>query len=98
MKLSNEAGFVQATLPRDQLWAVQTPQVFRYRLLREVMIKACVDKFYATDDAALVEHYNFPVKLVPGDYANIKITTPDDLRVAAVIMEGREAGAGRNRL
>jgi len=66
---------VVETVPRDELVAVQTPQAFRADALRA----AHVDQADATDDAALVERLGGLVVVVPGDPANVKVTTPEDL-------------------
>jgi 2-C-methyl-D-erythritol 4-phosphate cytidylyltransferase len=73
---------VEATLDRDGLWAVQTPQAFRAEVLREAHDKARRDGFVGTDEAMLVERLGHPVRVVPGLAENVKITTPDDLRRA----------------
>jgi len=75
-------GRVEATLDRDALWSVQTPQAFRAAILREAHDKARRDGFLGTDDATLVERLGHPVRMVPGLADNVKITTPDDLRRA----------------
>jgi 2-C-methyl-D-erythritol 4-phosphate cytidylyltransferase len=75
-------GRVEATLDRTDLWSVQTPQAFRAALLREAHDKALRDGVSGTDDAMLVERLGHPVRVVPGLEANIKITTPGDLRRA----------------
>ncbi len=75
-------GIVQETLDRRGLWAVQTPQGFRAGLLREAHDKARRDGVVGTDDAMLVERLGQPVRVVPGTAANVKITTPEDLRQA----------------
>lgn len=75
-------GFVDATVDRDGLWSVQTPQAFRAALLREAHDKARRDGFEATDDAMLVERLGHRVGVVPGLAGNVKITTPEDLRRA----------------
>ncbi|MEJ2696926.1 MAG: 2-C-methyl-D-erythritol 4-phosphate cytidylyltransferase [Candidatus Sulfobium sp.] len=82
-------GFVTRTLRRDVLWAVQTPQVFRYGTLRQAYEKAAVEGFSSTDDSALVERYGGRVKVVMGSYANIKITTPGDLSIAEQFLRMR---------
>ena len=69
---------VTDTLHRDELMAVQTPQGFAVDVLRRAFA-ACDDTFTVTDDASLVEHVGQPVHIVPGDPANMKLTTPDDL-------------------
>ena len=75
-----EDGRVMGTLDRDDLVAVQTPQAFRADVLR----RAHEGDPQATDDAALVEAVGGIVVIVPGDPANLKITTPRDLSVAAI--------------
>ena len=73
---------VGATLDRSELMAVQTPQAFR----AEVLHRAHVDATDATDDAALVEAIGGRVVIVAGETTNIKITGPDDLAVASVLL------------
>ncbi len=79
IKVADDNGEVSATLDRSRLWAVQTPQVFRRDQLLAAHESAMADGFLGTDDASIAERTGIPVKLVPGDYHNIKITTPDDL-------------------
>ena len=86
IKVANADSFIVETPVRDQLWAVQTPQVFRKSLLQEAHQVAQARQLTATDDASLVEQLGFPVKLVQGSYANLKITTPIDLQVAEVLI------------
>lgn len=74
--------YVEATLDRSALWAAQTPQAFRAALLREAHEKSHRDGISGTDEAALVERLGVPVHIVRGLEANLKITTPDDLRRA----------------
>lgn len=75
-------GRVEVTLNRDLLWQVQTPQGFRFDLLKQAYEQAYADKCYMTDDSALVERLGHTVHIVEGDYRNIKITSPEDLAVA----------------
>ena len=74
---------------RDRVWIVQTPQIFEYNLVRCAYDRLQLfDKTGITDDAMVVEEMgNHTVHMVPGDYTNIKITTPDDLDVAAQFMQ-----------
>ena len=67
------------TLDRKRLYQVQTPQAFQSRLLCDCYEAAQKDGFLATDDASLVERMGYPVALAEGDYANLKITTREDL-------------------
>lgn len=80
---------VLSTPPRETLWSVQTPQAFNYQLLINAYKQALQDNFLGTDDASLVEHYGDEVYIVPGDYENIKITTPEDLLLAEAILKRR---------
>lgn len=84
-------GAVVATLERSRLRVVQTPQAFRAALLRDAHERAAREGFEATDDAALVERYGSAVWTVPGDPANIKITTAADLAWARWVL-ARAAG------
>jgi len=91
VKLAGEDGFVTRTLSRDRLWLIQTPQAFRYEIIIEAYRKAQAENFFTTDDAGLVEFLGKPVKIVPGSYKNIKITTPEDLTLVSVFLK-EEAG------
>jgi len=72
---------VQETVSREQLWEAQTPQVFRRQLLLDAYAQQ--GNFEATDDAQLVERMGHKVTVVPGSTINFKITTKEDLRLAA---------------
>jgi len=72
---------VSRTIPRDSLFLVQTPQAFRADLLREAHDRVPVEAVI-TDDAGLVEHLGRPVVVVPGEPANVKVTTPSDYEMA----------------
>jgi len=80
-------GWIHRTLPRDQVWLVQTPQVFRRDLLVDAFREAQTHGWEATDDASLVERLGVRVAIVEGEKANIKITTQDDLDWATWILE-----------
>lgn len=82
VKLAGPDNLVRETLPRELLWQIQTPQVFHRELLLEAHLAAQRDGYQGTDDASLVERLGRPVKLVPGDYTNIKVTTPEDIPLA----------------
>ncbi len=79
IKVAGDDGIALQTPPRQNLRAVQTPQVFRVGIITEAYRKANSD---VTDDAAPVEQLGYKVKLYMGSYDNIKITTPDDLVLA----------------
>lgn len=90
IKEADDDSFVARTLDRQRLWSIQTPQTFRYDLLLRAHLQAREKNIQATDDASLIEELGgHQVKLVMGGYQNIKITTPDDLIVARVILESR---------
>jgi 2-C-methyl-D-erythritol 4-phosphate cytidylyltransferase len=86
-------GWVKETVPRDGLWAIQTPQGFRAELLREAHRRAAADGILGTDDGTLVERLGAPVRLVPGLPGNVKITRPEDLPLARRLL----ASARRSR-
>jgi len=81
-------GFVEKTLNRQHLRAVQTPQVFKKEPLLKSYAKAKEEGFYGTDDASLLEKYGYKVKITEGSYDNIKVTTPVDLALAEVLIKG----------
>lgn len=82
-----QGGLVASTPDRSQLRAVQTPQVFDFDLLRGALKKAEAENLTVTDDCSAVEQMGMSVKLVEGDERNIKITTPLDLKMAALLLE-----------
>jgi len=85
-------GRVVGTPDRSRLWLAQTPQAFRLGLIREAHRRAHAEGFRATDDAALAEWSGQEVRMVLGDYRNIKITTPEDLAVAEALLASGERG------
>ncbi len=82
-------GKVVETLQRKTIWSVQTPQAFPVEMLFRAYKIAMEDGFYSTDDAALCERVGYPVEVVEGHPENIKITTPDDLQRAELIIRSR---------
>lgn len=90
VKEVGRGGIVERTVDRTRLWAVQTPQFFRYDLL----VRAHREHPAAvTDDAAMLEAMGIPVKIFPGDKQNIKVTTPEDLElVRALLAIGEPSG------
>jgi len=83
-------GIVQDTPDRSLLQAIQTPQVFDVDLLRAALEKAVKDKAQITDDCSAVERLGMSVRIVEGDERNIKVTTPLDLKLAELILEGMQ--------
>ncbi len=82
IKLAGDDRLVHQTLSRQNLWAVQTPQVFRIDMITEAYSRVNGD---VTDDASLVEQMGYRVKIYMGSYDNIKISAPDDLALAEVL-------------
>jgi 2-C-methyl-D-erythritol 4-phosphate cytidylyltransferase/2-C-methyl-D-erythritol 2,4-cyclodiphosphate synthase len=87
IKETKKNHLVIATIPRQNLWLTQTPQAFKFELLKKAYRIAYAKKFYGTDDASLVERIGTKVKMVEGSYENIKITTPEDLVMAEALMK-----------
>ena len=87
IKVVDAQGFVSRTPPREELWAVQTPQVFPFSLLKEAYDLGGNE---VTDDASLIERLGVKVKLIPGSYENIKVTSQHDLAVAEIILSRRQ--------
>ncbi len=83
IKQSNDSDVVERTIPRDRLWAVQTPQIFDALLLKEAHQKVHET---VTDDSSMIEAIGHPVKVFQGSYFNIKVTTPEDLTIARAIL------------
>jgi 2-C-methyl-D-erythritol 4-phosphate cytidylyltransferase len=83
IKVAGDDRIVHQTPPRQNLWAVQTPQVFRL----DIITKAYRQAPEVTDDASLVERAGYKVKLYMGSYDNIKITTPRDLLIVEAILK-----------
>ncbi|SFJ37209.1 2-C-methyl-D-erythritol 4-phosphate cytidylyltransferase [Thermoflavimicrobium dichotomicum] len=89
IKQVDSAGIVEMTPERERLWAVQTPQAFRRELLWEAYSQAQEQGILATDDSMLVEELGIDVRVVQGEYLNIKLTTPEDLILAEAICKAR---------
>ncbi len=85
-----EGRAVKNTPDRAALFAVQTPQVFDFDLLRAALKKAEQDEAQVTDDCSAVERLGMVVKIVEGDERNIKVTTPMDLKIAELLLEEME--------
>lgn len=89
IKMADANGKVTQTFDRDYLWQVQTPQIFKTELYRACAYTAKSNGMSATDDCALAESLGFAVQLVDCGYQNLKITTPEDLLFADVILTAR---------
>lgn len=82
-----EGALIKATIPREKIVMAQTPQGFRYEILKKAFDEAAADGFIGTDEASLVERSGHPVAVVMGSPRNIKITTPGDLELAGFYMK-----------
>ncbi|MDN4054461.1 2-C-methyl-D-erythritol 4-phosphate cytidylyltransferase [Massilia sp. YIM B02763] len=78
-------GEAAGTIPRNGLWLAQTPQMFRYQLLREAL-SAATDPNTITDDASAVEALGLSPRLVEGHPRNLKVTLPEDIRIAEIYL------------
>jgi 2-C-methyl-D-erythritol 4-phosphate cytidylyltransferase len=87
IKKVDSQNFISSTPDRDELWMVQTPQIFRYETILAAHKKALADGFVGTDDSILVERLGIRVKMIQGSYRNIKITTSEDLILAQEFMK-----------
>lgn len=86
IKIINADRQVISTPDRKSLWQIQTPQAFRLKPLLDAHEKAQAEGVVVTDDAMLAEWAGMPVQVVLGDYTNIKITTPEDLDWAELLL------------
>ncbi|MBP3381631.1 MAG: 2-C-methyl-D-erythritol 4-phosphate cytidylyltransferase [Clostridia bacterium] len=86
IKVASHNGFISATPDRNTLWQVQTPQVFDLVKYKDALASAVAAGVSLTDDCQLFERLGLPVKLVEGNYQNLKITTPEDLTIAAALL------------
>jgi len=89
LKRVSATGTVEATVARERLWRVQTPQAFRHALLHRAFQHAWQRGLQATDEAGLIEALGYPVQIVPSYEHNIKITTPDDLIFCEMFLRER---------
>lgn len=87
IKMATSDGMVLQTLERSSLWQAQTPQAFQAPLLRKAYSSSALEEISAPDDATLVERLGIKVRLLLGSYSNIKITTPEDLMLAQLLLK-----------
>jgi 2-C-methyl-D-erythritol 4-phosphate cytidylyltransferase len=82
-------ALITSTIPREFVVLAQTPQGFRYGLLKKAFAEATADGFVGTDEASVVERAGLPVAVVPGSQVNLKITQPGDLELAEFYLRQR---------
>ena len=96
IKTSSDGLHSESTLDRSVLWSAQTPQVFRRAAFKDLLARAHQEDFRPTDDSAIWEKYIGPVPLVRGEASNFKLTSAEDIELAAAILRsrGREKAPG----
>ncbi len=87
IKIVDNKGFIKETPNRQYLWAAQTPQGFLVDSLKKAHAIAIDKNFIVTDDASLFEMLNWKVKIIEGNYSNIKVTSPIDLKIAKLFLK-----------
>ena len=87
IKIVDDEGFIKDTPNRKYLWAAQTPQGFLVDSLKKAHAMAIDKNFIVTDDASLFEMLNWKVKIIEGNYSNIKVTSPIDLKIAKLFLK-----------
>lgn len=85
IKMADDNGCIASTPDRNRLWNVQTPQVFERNLYERALLQPDTD--HLTDDCQLVERMGVSIRLVEGNYRNLKITTPEDLVIAEELLK-----------
>ena len=90
VKVADENGVILSTPDRSSMWSVQTPQVFERELYRRAMDNAAANGIEVTDDCSLVEAVGETVRIVRGEYSNIKLTTPVDVTIAEALLMKRK--------
>ncbi len=89
LKESDGGQLVRRTVDRSRIWQAATPQMFRFAVLQRALQHALAGQKNATDEAAAVEALGLPVRLVPGRADNIKVTYPEDLVLAAAVLQAQ---------
>lgn len=89
---AGQRAVVAGTVPRERIVLAQTPQAFRYAILKEAFERAEADGYFGSDEASLVERLGYPVTVVMGSDRNLKITKPADLELAEFLLTLEERG------
>lgn len=89
LKKSTDNQTIEATLSRDLVWQAQTPQIVKYKILRDALFNAMTTKALVTDEASALERLGIEVTLLNGRMDNLKITYPEDLELASLILSQR---------
>ncbi len=96
-RADGDGMLIAGTVDRSGLWAAQTPQGFRTALYRELAARAAAEGLEVTDDAAVLERYGHAVELVPSPASNFKVTRPEDVELAEMLLAARGGGRGASR-
>lgn len=86
LKKVNEHDEVEKTISREHLWRAQTPQCFRYKILKSAIENALTENIVVTDESSAIEHARLKPKMILGDANNIKITFPEDIALAEKLL------------
>jgi len=86
LKRVSSSQNIETTIERKNIWFAQTPQAFKYDIIRKAHENARLKGYTGTDDARLVEQMGYPVKILTGSKKNIKITTREDLKLAQMMI------------
>jgi 2-C-methyl-D-erythritol 4-phosphate cytidylyltransferase len=84
LKRADVDSRAEATVPRERLWAAQTPQMFRYALLQRALMQAD----HVTDEASAIEALGMKPKLIEGSARNLKVTLSQDIALAELLLKG----------
>ena len=90
MKIAADNGYIKESPDRNTVWLAKPPQVFMADMYRAAIYSAQKDNVTATDDSMLVERLGFKVKMVECGNENLKLTTPNDVRIAEAILRARQ--------
>ncbi len=88
LKRASKTQTIMATVDRSDIWQAQTPQMFRYGILKAALTSAIEQNLNITDEASALEYMGYQPKLVVGDAGNLKVTTPEDLALAEFLLSG----------
>ncbi|MBC7190688.1 2-C-methyl-D-erythritol 4-phosphate cytidylyltransferase [Candidatus Aerophobetes bacterium] len=90
IKEKDKEGMVVRTLPREKIFLIQTPQGFKYSIIKDAHEQAQIEHLKGSDDAFLLEKLGWKVKIIPGEEKNIKITTFFDFKIAEMLLREEE--------
>jgi len=94
LKRVDSEGYIRSAVDRENLWRIQTPQGFRLKLLRQAHEAAVRQRIQGTDDGTLVVRLGHPVRVIPGSKRNMKLTTAEDLEIAAALIRDERQSVG----